>query len=227
MESMIGILLAGGRSKRLGIDKPTLELNGEMLVERHLRQLRAGGVKNAVIVCHCGNEAPIRARTGAQTVLQVGDSMSSAVLTGMNQTDANSICAVCVNDIVSDEDYWQLLALNGTDGTILIPTVPLERNFSGGFLELGHDNRAVRRIVEKPPDGCPAGAAANIMIHQIFGSKLLGRLRSLLSNGTEYETAINSLIEKGTTSVIAVPIRWWIAIKTPDDIARAQAATVQ
>jgi CTP:molybdopterin cytidylyltransferase MocA len=223
---MIAILLAGGRSVRLGIDKPTLELNGEMLVERHLRQLRTGGVKNAVIVCHSGNEALIRARTGAQTVLQVGDSMSSAVLSGLNQTDSSSICAVCVNDIVSDEDYRQLLALNGPDGTILIPTVALERNFSGGFLELGHDNRAVRRIVEKSHGGCPAGAAANIMIHQIFGPELLARLKSLLSNGTEYETAINILIEKGT-SVIAVPIRWWIAIKTADDIARAEAATAQ
>ena len=223
---MIAILLAGGRSERLGIDKPTLELNGEMLVERHLRQLRTGGVKNAVIVCHPGNEELIRARTGAQTVLQRGDSMSSAVLTGLNQTDSNSICAVCVNDIVSDEDYRQLLALSGRDGTILVPTVALEQNFSGGFLKLGHDNRAVRRIVEKPHGGCPAGAAANIMIHQIFGPKLLGRLRSLLSNGTEYETAVNELIESGT-SVISVPIRWWIAIKTPDDIARAEAATAQ
>ena len=35
---MIAVLLAGGRSERVGTDKPTLELNGEMLVERHLRQ---------------------------------------------------------------------------------------------------------------------------------------------------------------------------------------------
>jgi NDP-sugar pyrophosphorylase family protein len=223
---MIAILLAGGRSERLGIDKPTLEINGEMLVERHLRQLRAGGVKNVLIVCHPGNEALIRARTGANTVLQVGDSMSAAVLTGMNQTEADSICAVCVNDVVSDEDYRQLLAMNGRDGTILIPTVPLERDFSGGFLEVGPDDRAVRRIVEKPHGGCPAGAAANIMIHQIFGQKLLARLKSFLSNGSDYETAINNLIEEGT-SIIAVPIRWWVAIKASDDIARAQAAIAQ
>jgi molybdopterin-guanine dinucleotide biosynthesis protein A len=106
MESMIAILLAGGRSERVGIDKPTLHLNGEMLVERHLRQLRGAGVTEAVIVCHLGNEALIRARTGAQTVLQRGGSMSSAVLTGMQQTEAHSICAVCVNDIVSDEDLY-------------------------------------------------------------------------------------------------------------------------
>jgi dTDP-glucose pyrophosphorylase len=223
---MIAVLLAGGRSERVGTDKPTLELNGEILVERHLRQLRAAGVKDAVIVCHPGNEALIRACTGVQTVLQVGHSMSSAVLTGMNQIEAQSICTVCVNDIVSGEDYRQFFALDGRDGTILIPTVPLERNFPGGYLELGPDNRAVRRIVEKPRGGCPTRAAANIMIHQIFGQKLLARLKSFLSNGMEYEAAINELIEEGTR-VIAVPIRWWVAIKTPDDIARAQAAAAQ
>jgi dTDP-glucose pyrophosphorylase len=188
--------------------------------------LRSAGVKDAVIVCHPGNEALIRTRTGVQTVLQCGDSMSSAVLTGMNQTEANSICTVCVNDIVSDQDYRKLFAVNGRDGTILIPTVPLERSFPGGYLELDPETKAVRRIVEKPQGGCPAGAAANVMVHQIFGRRLLMRLRSLLSSGIEYETAVNELIEAGTT-VIAVPIRWWVAIKTPQDIARCQTALAQ
>ena len=100
---MIAILLAGGRSVRLGIDKPTLELNGEMLVERHLRQLRTGGVKKAVIVCHPGNEELIRARTGAQTVLQVGDSMSSAVLTASATATGASLTGETVSVIVSTE----------------------------------------------------------------------------------------------------------------------------
>jgi dTDP-glucose pyrophosphorylase len=226
MEPMIAILLAGGRSERVGIDKPTLQITGEMLVQRHLRQLRTAGVKDAVIVCHPGNEALIRARTGVQTILQRGDSMSSALLTGIDETEAHSICAVCVNDIVSGEEYRQLFALNGRDGTIMIPTVPLERSFPGGCLEFKSDTRAVRRILEKPRGGCPAGAAANIMIHQIFGRRLLASLKSLLSNGIEYETAVNELIESGTT-VIAVPIRWWVAIKTPHDIARCQAALAQ
>lgn len=223
---MIAILLAGGRSQRVGVDKPTLQLHGEMLVERHLRQLRAAGVMNAVIVCHPGNEAQIRARTGVQTVLQRGDSMSSAVLTGLDRIEADSVCIVCVNDIVSGEDYQQLFALNDRDRTILIPTAPLERNFPGGYVELDPDTQAVRRIVEKPQGGCPVGAAANIMIHPIFGRRLLARLKWLLNNGIEYETAVNELIEEGI-SVVAVPIRSWLAIKTPDDIARAQGATAQ
>lgn len=223
---MIAILLAGGRSVRVGIDKPTLQLNGETLVERHLRQLRTAGVQNAVIVCHPENEALIRQRTGMQTVLQRGNSMSSAVLTGMMRIEADSICAVCVNDIVSDEDYRKLFALNGRDGTILIPTVPLERSFSGGYLEFDADTGLVRRIVEKPRGGCPAKAAANIMIHQVFGRRLLARLKSLLSEGIEYESAVNELINKGV-SVIAVRMEWWVAIKTADDIARAKAAAGQ
>ena len=223
---MTALLLAAGRSERLGIDKPTLQLNGEMLVERHLRQLRAAGVSNATIVCHPGNEALIRARTGVQTALQHGDSMSSAVLTGIHKTEADSICVVCVNDIVSDEDYRQLFTLNRREGSILIPTVQLERSFPGGYLEIVPDSQVVRRIVEKPQGGCPPGAAANIMIHQIFGRKLLARLKSLLSSGIEYETAVNQLIESGTV-VIAVPISWWVGIKTPDDIARCQTALAQ
>lgn len=223
---MIAILLAGGRSERVGIDKPTLQLNGEMLVERHLRQLRAAGLRKAVVVCHPGNEPLIRARAGVKTVLQRGGSMSSAILTGVQQTKARSICAVCVNDIVSDEDYQQLFALSHREGTILIPTVPLKRSFPGGYLELNPVTRAVRRIIEKPQGGCPAGAAANIMLHQIFGRSLLTRLKSLLSDGIDYETAVNKLIESGTT-VIAVPIRWWIAIKTPRDIARCQSSLAQ
>ena len=144
----------------------------------------------------------------------------------MNQSEADSICTVCVNDIVSDQDYRQLFARNGRDGTILIPTVSLEQSFPGGYLELNPKTQAVRRIVEKPQDGCPVGAPANIMIHQIFGRRLLARLKSLLNNGIEDETAVNELIESGTT-VIAVPIRWWVAIKTPHDITRCQAALAQ
>ena len=152
--------------------------------------------------------------------------MSSALLTGMQQPDAHSVCAVCVNDILSDEDYRQLFGRSHLDEAILIPTIPLKRSFPGGYLELDADTQTVRRIIEKPHGGCPAGAAANIMIHQIFGRCLLTSLKSLLSDGIDYETAVNKLIESGTT-VTAVPISWWVAIKTPGDIARCQAALAQ
>jgi dTDP-glucose pyrophosphorylase len=219
---MIAILLAAGRSERVGVDKPTLELHGEMLVERHLRQLRMAGVRDSLVVCNRENESVIRERTGVRTVLQRGHSMSSAILTGMEETDAGAICLVCVNDIISDEDYRRILAFESAQEAIVIPTVRLEHSFMGGYLDIDPTSGAVRRIVEKPDGGCPPGQAANIMIHRVRGHHLVLQIEALLKGGTEYESAINDRIQHGT-SITAVPIRWWVAIKTPDDIARAEA----
>jgi dTDP-glucose pyrophosphorylase len=224
--AVIAILLAGGRSTRLGMDKTTFRLNGEMLVERHLRQLRLAGVRQAWAVCNPGNETVIKMRTGVPTVLQQGDTMSAAVLTGLDAADADAVCAVCLNDIVGDPDYKRIFESDHREESIVIPTLPLERSFSGGYLDLDSASGAVRNIVEKPEGGCPSGAAANIMIHQIRGRQLLLRLASLLRRGMEYEAAVNELIQEGVR-VSAVPVRWWVAIKTPDDIARAQAAAAQ
>ncbi len=223
---MTAILLAGGRGQRAGVDKPTLELNGETLVERHVRQLRAVGVTQFVAVCNARNQAAIGARTGVGTVLQRGDSMSAAILTGIEEADGGAICAVCVNDIIGGEDYARLFAFASAEETIVIPTISLDRNFAGGHLELDGATGAVRRIVEKPAGGCPAGAAANVMIHQIRGGEVAGRLARLLRGGVEYEAAVNRLIGE-RVRVAAVPVGWWVAIKTPADIARARAAAAQ
>jgi NDP-sugar pyrophosphorylase family protein len=223
---MKAILLAGGRSVRTGTDKTLLELHGETLVERHVRQLRLAGVAEAVAVCSARNEAAIRARTGVRTVLQRGDSMSAAVLTGIEEAADEAVVAVCVNDIITDQDYRRILATESADGTILIPTIALEREFSGGYLELDAATSAVRGIVEKPEGGCPAGDPANIMIHQIRGRKLLDRLAALLRGGTEYETAVNRLIQEGVR-VTAFRVRSWVAVKTREDIARAWEIAAQ
>lgn len=223
---MTAILLAGGRSLRAGFDKPTFELHGETLVERHLRQLRTVGARQSLVVCNARNEAAIRARTGAPTVVQRGDSMSAAILTGIEDADADAICAVCVNDIVGDEDYARIFAYPCPEGTMAIPSIPLDRDFPGGCLDLNGATGAVRRLVEKPAGGCPVGAPANVMIHRIRGRQLVHRLASLLRGGAEYEAAVNQLIREGV-GVAAVPIGSWVAIKTPGDLARARAATAQ
>jgi NDP-sugar pyrophosphorylase family protein len=219
------ILLAGGRSERAGVDKPTLDLNGETLVERHLRQLRAAGVVQFVAVCNARNQAAIGARTGVRTAVQRGDSMSAAILTGIEEAEAGAICAVCVNDIIGGEDYARAFAFASPEESIVIPTIPLERSFQGGYFDLDGATGSVRRIVERPAGGCPVGAAANVMIHQIRGGEVAGRVAGLLRRGVEYEAAVNQLIRE-RVRVLAVPIGWWVAIKTPGDIglARARAA---
>lgn len=61
----VAVLLAAGLSRRLGREKPLLELDGETLIARHARQLSAIGVRDLVVVCHAGNEAALRARSPA------------------------------------------------------------------------------------------------------------------------------------------------------------------
>ena len=48
-ESVIGVVLAGGASSRMGVSKATLELGGVPLAERALRPLRAAGLEVAVV----------------------------------------------------------------------------------------------------------------------------------------------------------------------------------
>lgn len=48
-ESVIGVVLAGGASSRMGVSKATLELGGIPLAERALRPLRAAGLEVAVV----------------------------------------------------------------------------------------------------------------------------------------------------------------------------------
>lgn len=213
---MIAILLAGGRSARMGRDKPLIELNSETLVERHLRQL---GRVESLVVCNGANEPAIRERTGARCVRQEGHDMPAAVLTGLRAAGAvETAWLVCVNDIVADDDYGQIAQAGGD---IVIPTRPLERTFEGGYLEIGEGR--VRRIVEKPPGGCPPGAAANIMIHRWNGLKRLARLQERLAAGVEYESAVNEAIGEGAVAV-PVPVRYWRALKTPEDLASVEAA---
>jgi NDP-sugar pyrophosphorylase family protein len=216
------ILLAGGRSLRMGCDKTALELNGETLVERHLRQLREIGIANAIVVCHKDNEMAIQGRTGGTTVRQTGHNMSSAVLSGLQAVPtAGAVWAVCVNDVVGDADYRRLAEFPTGAESIVVPTRVLERVFGGGYLELSNNRTHVRAIIEKPVGGCPPGTMANIMIHRITGRELLSRLSDELAAGQEYEPVVNSLIRSGIP-VSAVPLDFWIAIKTPEDFERAR-----
>ncbi len=48
-ESLIGVVLAGGASSRMGVSKATLELGGIPLAVRAVRSLRAAGLEVAVV----------------------------------------------------------------------------------------------------------------------------------------------------------------------------------
>jgi NDP-sugar pyrophosphorylase family protein len=216
------VLLAAGRSVRMGRDKTTLRLPGETmaetLIERHVRQLRMTGIEDVIAICNPDNQAAI----GVRTILQRGERMSGAVLTGLQACAGFDGCwLVCVNDIVADTDYRRISSYPLDSNEIAIATHTLDRAFQGGMLHLDPASGRIASIVEKPPGGCPPGSPANVMIHRLQGASIIEMLAGELASGIDYESAVNRLIAQGVRA-LAVPMDSWIAIKTPEDYERAR-----
>lgn len=73
-----GIVLAAGRSRRMGEPKPLLEVEGEAFVERAVRTLRAGGCRMVVAVVGGGTTSPEgRLADAAGAVVVLNDSPES------------------------------------------------------------------------------------------------------------------------------------------------------
>lgn len=221
MTSVAAVLLAGGRSRRMGRDKPLLRLAGETLVERHLRQLRAAGVGDAVVVANEENEGALEALgMGCPVVRQRRESMTGAVRDGLAAVRPDGpVYLVCVNDIVRGDAYQAIEARAAAgDADVVMAAARVERPFRGGVLALDGDR--VESIVENPPGGIPLGAWANVMIHR--WARVDERLLEALGRGEEYEAAVSGLTGGGLRAA-AVALDFWIAVKTPGDWELARA----
>ena len=219
----VAIFLAGGEGRRMGRDKPTLELGGESLVQRHLRQSLAVNFRKVLIVTNRLNRSSIeelvRGDPRVQIIEQKYPGASGAVKTGLEvcvPSDLDEVFIVCVNDIVTDEIY-SLLA--SCQAAIAIPTVRAQRVFRGGMLELCRGQR-IATIVERTQRHVPVGAWINIFIHRICGPATISSLYDQLLGGIEYEKCIQGCIQMGH---LARPVflRRWVGIKTPSDFQRA------
>jgi nicotine blue oxidoreductase len=76
MNRIAGIVLAAGRSARMGVPKSLLELNGETFLARAVRLLREGGCDPVVVVVPPGEtQGPMGgiARTGGAQVIENPD----------------------------------------------------------------------------------------------------------------------------------------------------------
>ena len=87
MERLAAIVLAAGRSSRMGELKPLLEVGASTLLERAVGAFTAVGIDEVVVVTgHRGDEvAPVAARAGALTVPnpRLDDGMYSSVQAGV------------------------------------------------------------------------------------------------------------------------------------------------
>jgi choline kinase len=220
------ILLAAGHSRRFGRDKPTFLLGGESLAQRCMRQASVAGIDRFVIVANEDNHRLLREqadalRPGQVTVrIQDGDEAPASALTGLAAADDDDVLLCCTNDLVPDDTFGRVMSADEGAPALTITTTRLKWVFTGGMLDLDGEGR-LRKIIEKPPGGCPPGAAVNIFIHRYHGAAAISQLTSTLTRTRDYELTVNDLIEAGLATHM-VHVDRWVGIKSVHDVQRAR-----
>ncbi|MDX3205123.1 NTP transferase domain-containing protein [Streptomyces scabiei] len=229
MSTQAAVLLAAGHGTRLGRDKPTLLFNGESLLARHIRQARLAGVTEFVVVSGLHNEDHIRQITAAipdphkiEVVLQQGPDAHAAAATGLEHIADRNAAFVCgITDIVPDDTYLTMAA-SAADPGLTIAAFVLEHTFVGGMLDFHPGTHNIRRIVERPPGGCPPGRLVNIWIHHLAGAYFVPQIAERTRELGDYEEAVNEALARGSHGRAHI-ISDWEAVKDPASLTRAQA----
>jgi choline kinase len=220
------ILLAAGHSRRFGRDKPTFLLGSESLAQRCMRQASAAGIDRFVIVANNNNHQLLREqahalRPGQVTIrIQDGDEAPASALTGLAATDDDDVLLCCTNDLVPDDTFGKVMSADQGAPALTITTTRLKWVFTGGMLDFDDQGR-LRRIIEKPPGGCPPGAAVNIFIHRYHGAAAIRQLVASLSRTRDYELTVNQLVGAGLAAHV-VHVDRWVGIKSLQDVQRAR-----
>lgn len=114
------ILLAAGRSVRMGSCKQLLPLGGSTVIDRCLATLQRGGIDDiVVVVSESGQEVAAAAQKhGARVVVNrtAGGDMASSVRTGRDAVDADVsgiLVALCDYPLVAPETVAVLVRLHG------------------------------------------------------------------------------------------------------------------
>lgn len=123
---MNGILLAAGRSERMGEAKALLEIRGETFVVRGIRILREGGCDRVVVVANPQTEEAIRrAAPDAEVVAnpRPEDGMISSIRLAAARLGEGTSAVVSLVDTPEIEPWWiRRLAASAREGDeILIP----------------------------------------------------------------------------------------------------------
>lgn len=134
---MKAMILAAGRGERMGSltddrPKPLLELNGECLIERHLRRLALAGIREVVVnLSYRGRQIRDRLGDGASWNLTIrySDEGEPPLETGGGIVRALPLIGsrpfLLVNaDVVTDLDFARLREARGRGRLVLVPNPP-------------------------------------------------------------------------------------------------------
>jgi CTP:molybdopterin cytidylyltransferase MocA len=151
LTSVAGVILAAGRSVRMGKTKALLTMEGqtgETFVERAVRVLRAGGVRDVLAVANPETEAAIRAAVPAGTRIAVNprpeDGMVSSILVALaalalpEAPERIIVTLVDIPEIRADVIRALGEAEAGADAWLIFPTFEDGRGHPLAILRAGY-----------------------------------------------------------------------------------------
>lgn len=165
--TVAAILLAAGKSTRMGSCKQLLPLGGTTVIDRCLTTIQRGGINDiVVVVSENGRDVADAARRNGVRVAvnRTGDGdMSSSVRTGLNAVDAGVsgiLVALCDYPLVAPATIALLARLHGTfpDG-IITPGYEGRR---------GHPLLFARSIIDELAEGMTLRDVVRHDLHRIY-----------------------------------------------------------
>ena len=103
---MLGVIMAGGESRRLGMDKATVMLGNEPLWRRQQQVLREAGATRTVMVRRPGQFAPADVECWYDQVAGVGPMGGLHTALVAHATDQIAVLAVDMPGIAADWFHW-------------------------------------------------------------------------------------------------------------------------
>jgi len=121
--AITGVILVGGRSRRMGIDKASLEIGGELVLPQLIRRLQPVCTGGVMVICRAGQELP-ELPDGTRTAVDVlpGHAALGGLYTGLVLAETPDVfLAACDMPLLSAELVTWLRDLPG-ERDVLIPT---------------------------------------------------------------------------------------------------------
>ncbi len=217
---MLAILIFAGRSTRFWPleEKSFFPVAGTTLIEEQVRRLRAGGVKNILLVAGKHNRAEAEVLFPDLKIVEQEDldlGMRGALLSSLPHAGNTPVMIVSANDLIEPKAYTDLLkAAKSLKSGGLILARAVSSYFPGGYLTVR--GKRITGIVEKPEPGTEPSNLVNIVAHvHASGAELLEALKKVKPTRDDgYEVALDTLLKRHPYE--AVPYTGlWQAVKYP------------
>ena len=223
---MQAVFLCGGAGRRmlpLSGDKSLISFLGRTLLEHRIEQAVDCGVSSFVLVGNRHNIDRLRdiAARFPKATFSLADQgepsgMAEALLAAKDLLD-DDVLVLSPADVLDESAYHRIMdeRESGTASSFLLGA-RVDRHFPGSYLVVDEE-KAVRRVVEKPDVGAGPSDTVSIAVHlHRDAGALLSHLAGSVGTGPHaYERALQSMLDDGFTMKLVEYTGRWCSLKYP------------